>query len=254
MPSSASGTGASANDRATAPASDPASTPGAGPPIATDHAERDRIEQSLIAARRHACGLPSASDGRDRGTVGLALSSGGIRSATFSLGFLQALADAGLLRRFDYVSTVSGGGYTGGFLGALLRAPARVARNKGAEGVRQGYALAESVLAGDAGKLEFEVDDQLVPGHRKVFHPIRWLREAGRYLAPTRSNDWLYAIGYYLRSLAAVHYVAAVALIVLFCVWIAILRVIDAYGDTVRSPMWPAVAAAGFLTATVAAY
>jgi hypothetical protein len=48
--------------------------------------------------------------------VGLAFSGGGIRSATFNLGILQALAKAQLLRTFDYVSTVSGGGYIGSWL------------------------------------------------------------------------------------------------------------------------------------------
>jgi patatin-like phospholipase len=48
--------------------------------------------------------------------TGLALSGGGIRSATFSLGVLQALARHGLLRHFDYISTVSGGGYIGASL------------------------------------------------------------------------------------------------------------------------------------------
>jgi hypothetical protein len=41
--------------------------------------------------------------------LGLALSGGGIRSATFCLGALQGFADLGLLKRFDYFSTVSGG-------------------------------------------------------------------------------------------------------------------------------------------------
>ncbi len=50
-------------------------------------------------------------------TVGLALSGGGIRSATFCLGILQALASKRLLRRIDFLSTVSGGGYIGAFLG-----------------------------------------------------------------------------------------------------------------------------------------
>jgi hypothetical protein len=45
--------------------------------------------------------------------IGIALSGGGIRSATFALGVLQALAQHDLLRRFDYLSTVSGGGYIG---------------------------------------------------------------------------------------------------------------------------------------------
>jgi hypothetical protein len=49
--------------------------------------------------------------------TGVGLSGGGIRSATFCLGILQAFAARGLLRHFDYLSTVSGGGY----LGASLR-------------------------------------------------------------------------------------------------------------------------------------
>jgi hypothetical protein len=48
-----------------------------------------------------------------RDLFGLALSGGGIRSATFNLGLLQGLQDMQLLRAFDYVSTVSGGGYIG---------------------------------------------------------------------------------------------------------------------------------------------
>ncbi len=48
--------------------------------------------------------------------IGLAFSGGGIRSATFNLGVLQALAKKNLLRPIDYISTVSGGGYIGGWL------------------------------------------------------------------------------------------------------------------------------------------
>lgn len=51
----------------------------------------------------------------DRDLFGIALSGGGIRSATFNLGLLQGLRKTDLLNRVDYVSTVSGGGYIGGF-------------------------------------------------------------------------------------------------------------------------------------------
>ncbi len=50
----------------------------------------------------------------DHELVGLALSGGGIRSASFSLGIVQHLIRQGLFKYFDYLSTVSGGGYTGG--------------------------------------------------------------------------------------------------------------------------------------------
>src|SRR3954451_22089074 len=51
----------------------------------------------------------------------LCLSGGGIRSAAFCLGVLQALAGKEVLRGFDYLSTVSGGGFIGGWLQQLLR-------------------------------------------------------------------------------------------------------------------------------------
>jgi predicted acylesterase/phospholipase RssA len=52
---------------------------------------------------------------------GLALSGGGIRSASFALGVLQALDRHDLLRRIDYLSTVSGGGYIGSSLSWFMR-------------------------------------------------------------------------------------------------------------------------------------
>jgi hypothetical protein len=48
----------------------------------------------------------------------LCISGGGIRSATFALGAIQGLAKRGILEQFDYLSTVSGGGYIGGWLTA----------------------------------------------------------------------------------------------------------------------------------------
>lgn len=43
---------------------------------------------------------------------GIALSGGGIRSATINLGILKTLNKFGILQQADYLSTVSGGGYT----------------------------------------------------------------------------------------------------------------------------------------------
>ncbi|MBN9523608.1 patatin-like phospholipase family protein, partial [bacterium] len=91
--------------------------PGAPPPGAPDPEPTDAERQ-----------LPNPDDGLERlrkaaldeGLAGLALSGGGIRSGTFALGFLQGLARLRLLRAFDYVSTVSGGGYTGAWLAAWV--------------------------------------------------------------------------------------------------------------------------------------
>src|SRR4030095_10398692 len=51
----------------------------------------------------------------------LCISGGGIRSATFGLGVLQGLARCGLLDKFHYLSTVSGGGYIGSWLSAWIK-------------------------------------------------------------------------------------------------------------------------------------
>lgn len=84
------------------------------------------LELGDIAARRKAVGLDAEKlkvdqpPTADKGLVGLALSGGGIRSATFALGAVQALARRGALRMVDYLSTVSGGGYTGSMLSSVL--------------------------------------------------------------------------------------------------------------------------------------
>lgn len=53
-------------------------------------------------------------------TVGLSLSGGGIRSASFNLGLLQCLVEKGLIRWVDFLSTVSGGGFIGTYFSTLL--------------------------------------------------------------------------------------------------------------------------------------
>jgi hypothetical protein len=50
----------------------------------------------------------------DVAPVGLALSGGGVRSAAFSLGIIQAFHRFGLMRYVDYLSAVSGGTYAAG--------------------------------------------------------------------------------------------------------------------------------------------
>ncbi len=64
---------------------------------------------------------------RSADIFGLALSGGGIRSATFSLGILQGLDYLNVLSHVHYLSTVSGGGYIGGFWSAWRQRPATTA-------------------------------------------------------------------------------------------------------------------------------
>ncbi|WP_294353663.1 patatin-like phospholipase family protein [uncultured Sphingomonas sp.] len=76
------------------------------------------VEREAVNRRRLRYGIELTAE---RAT-GLALSGGGIRSATFALGVLTVFAKRGLLKQFDYLSTVSGGGYLGAFLTNYLAA------------------------------------------------------------------------------------------------------------------------------------
>ncbi len=71
-----------------------------------DFEQVQQAELNWIKRRR------SAVDQSEAGPlVGLALSGGGIRSATFNLGLLQALSRKKTLPQIDIISSVSGGGY-----------------------------------------------------------------------------------------------------------------------------------------------
>ena len=119
--------------------------------------------------------------------TGLALSGGGIRSATFALGVLQGLASYGLLRRFDYLSTVSGGGYIGSWLAAWIK------REGALDHVEQ--QLQPSRVDQAKGRV-------LHPGPplNEEPEPIRHLRAYSSYLAPKRgvfsADSWVLAATY----------------------------------------------------------
>ena len=78
--------------------------------------------RSVLGDNCHNEGVPGGNPGpvHAANVVGLAISGGGIRSATFSLGVIQSLARHGILAQVDFLSTVSGGGYTGSFLSSYL--------------------------------------------------------------------------------------------------------------------------------------
>ena len=84
------------------------------------HEVIEREDEHLKTRRKELFGASTAQE-LDINRFGLALSGGGIRSATINLGFLKTLNLFDLLRKADYLSTVSGGGYTGSYIQATLR-------------------------------------------------------------------------------------------------------------------------------------
>lgn len=88
-------------------------------PVQTDLTLKDVIEQEQehLQLRREKLG----TNPNTGGWFGIALSGGGIRSATINLGFLRTLNRFGILKKADYLSTVSGGGYTHSYIQGTLK-------------------------------------------------------------------------------------------------------------------------------------
>jgi len=104
-----------------------------------------------------------------RGPAAVCLSGGGIRSATFALGVLQGLARVGVLGTIDYLSTVSGGGYIGGWFTAWLHREGPAGRTEVLNTLDPGRRIHTSECG---------------PSHDAV-NPIDRVRQTCRYLAPT---------------------------------------------------------------------
>jgi len=112
----------------------------------------------------------------------LCLSGGGIRSGTFALGLLQGLARHRLLKQFDFLSTVSGGGYIGSWLTAWIhRHP-------------QGLAGVSDELANKNPQAKVDPDPA----------PLRYLRQYSSFITPKAGlftvDSWTF-IGIYFRNL-----------------------------------------------------
>lgn len=144
-------------------------------------------------------------------TVGLALSGGGIRSASFNLGVLQALAQQKLISNLDYLSTVSGGGYIGSWLSAwILRDGSPINVEKLLVPARKVNATAERIVL-----------DKTFPA-KHVFsaesEPIRHLREFSNFLAPRPgllSTDSWTLLAIYLRNVLLNSFVLVPTLVAL---------------------------------------
>ena len=151
--------------------------------MSTSWAEVRQQEKALLKNLR-------ASDAE----IGLALSGGGIRSATFSLGVLQYLAQRHWLRHVDYLSTVSGGGYIGGWLSALI--------------YRKRLEIDRRSVQGVGGELQSSREESVWNDiEEEVTNPqsesVRWIRNHSNYITPRTglSEDTFSTVGLVITNL-----------------------------------------------------
>ena len=137
---------------------------------------------------------------RVSGLQGICFSGGGIRSATFNLGVLQGLAKLRILNHFDYLSSVSGGGYIHEWFAAWIKREEHE-QKKRAEAAKppQKYVLGSGFR---------EVENRLVPlpsskNYPAHPEPIRWLRRYSNYLTPQKglfTGDTWVAVAIWARN------------------------------------------------------
>ncbi len=157
------------------------------------------------------------------GLVGLSLSGGGIRSATFNLGVLQALNDKKLLQHADYLSTVSGGGYIGGWWSAWRT------RGPHARGTcfppREGVETWRHVV-NDTSEAQIEAARPATPD------PVHHVRLFANYLTPRKgalSRDLWRAVTVITRNLVLTW--AALLPFVAIAVMLSLALFLSAYGE-----------------------
>jgi len=144
--------------------------------------EKQEIEQRRQAVRQQEIARGRDADRFPQGSgdlVGLAVSGGGIRSATFALGVIQGLVRRGMLKHVDLLSTVSGGGYLGAFLSSVLNTIPPP----------NGQPEPPSECGPDPDRPPFKPD---IAGESQA---IRELRNHSRYILPSSFPRWLRTIG-----------------------------------------------------------
>lgn len=206
----------------------------------TDNKLQADIEKERIGNRRAKLKIERHEHPRH---WGIALSGGGIRSATFALGVLQAMARAPaptrdssippelgsyLLPHFDYLSTVSGGGYIGSFFTSMF-VPGRLTGNPPPP---QQSPLAHEQAHQNSAKNAYATLRFEPPGRihthwdysKKIGEaPMAWLRENGRYLLPSGSGDFFYVFALTLRNMLSVQFVIGMPLLLMLSL-LAMLR------------------------------
>ena len=160
---------------------------GSDAPITFDHVLQREVERLAKSRHKRKIPFPTRSDN----LTGLAFSGGGIRSATFNLGVLQALAQRRLLQKFDYLSTVSGGGYIGSWLAAFTKR--RTDPPDGAACPAGTFADVQEALS----------PHRYEAGRRNEPPVLHWLRLYSNYLTPHTgvvSGDTWAMLGTWMRN------------------------------------------------------
>jgi hypothetical protein len=174
----------------------------------------------------HIKGKRGYEDDRRNNLIGLAISGGGIRSASFATGVIQALVRDKVLGNIDYLSTVSGGGYIGSSLTWFLHDKWKIEEDdKGRE-------------------FEFGVSPQNFPFGQRLAEGIRFkekrnavldfIRQHTNYLDPGKCINLIALFAVLLRSMALTLLVYFPMIAILFLIFIKT----DSFDSSTSASAW----------------
>ncbi|HTF04022.1 MAG TPA: hypothetical protein VK826_08350, partial [Bacteroidia bacterium] len=180
----------------------------------TPDADTTRRVKDVIDAEKKYLGLDDTKQVR-----GFAVSGGGIRSASFGLGVMQALVANNQLEKMDYMSTVSGGGYLGSALTWALKqggTEAGTTQKKFPLG-RRGEAARGTAT---------ESNPNLDAGDNKL---LNFIRQHCSYLVPTSSLGMVSFAAVVFRSIL-------ISLFVYFCMLVILMSLFE-WGHFFKTPL-----------------
>lgn len=131
---------------------------------------KDLKKKELEKIKRRRKKIKIDLDNPTKDAIGMAMSGGGVRSATFNLGILQAFHKYKFFKYIDYLSTVSGGGYIGSSLSWFL--------------------------ADKKWKFPFKAECT----NNLESQPLEWIRNRSSYLTPGDGLDFWSLVGAILRG------------------------------------------------------
>lgn len=140
---------------------------------------------------------------------GLAISGGGIRSASFGLGVMQALVANRQLEKMDYMSTVSGGGYLGSALTWALKQSEKAGTTSDTFPIGSLGKAARSLE--NEGNMQNDTNNNLL---------LDFIRQHSSYLTPAGSLDIVSLAGVVMRSIV-------VSLFVYFCFLVVVMTMME---------------------------
>ena len=170
---------------------------------AIKHLDREQTEQKEQDWLNDARKCRDSGCGSLNAEVGLGFSGGGVRSATFNLGVLQALASQDVLDKVGYISSVSGGSYINSWLAAWISKDRFQDVNRALADHEYKTQKSSPANSQEEAKNQYVLSD--AEERYRAQRPIAHLRHYSSYLTPQKgilSSDVWTAVAAYLLRLA----------------------------------------------------